>query len=162
MRAFLNHFLQKKIVLHCCLRILPSTSPCKTEAANVILKLHEVPKKSTNSAIYRSHFSEIINSFPNAVFCYTDDTKFNNRVGGAFSIGNETTYFRRRNSTSILTAELQAIFLCLENILSRSLRYSSHFLLCSDSLSAINAIANTSSSYPIISRIQTLITTLTR
>jgi len=127
--------------------LLPSHPPLhssmENRSPNIIIKLNQFPKRSINSAIYRSHFSEIINSFPNAVLCYTGGSTFNNRVGGAFSIGNETTYFRHHNSASILTAELQAIFLCLENILSHSFPHSSHFLLCSDSLSAIQAITNT-------------------
>jgi len=120
------HSLQKKFVLHCYIPT-PLQPSIENRSPNIILKLHDLPKKSTNSAIYRFHFSEKINSFPNAVLCYTEGSKFNHRIGGTFSIGNEEIYFLHRNSASILTAELQAIFLCLENILLRSSRIQATF-----------------------------------
>jgi len=67
-------------------------------------------QKTTNATIYRTHFLEILNSFANAVLCFTDGSKSKNKVGFAYSIRDKTFSFRHRNSASILTAELQTVF----------------------------------------------------
>ena len=60
------------------------------------------------------------------------------------------------------TAELQAIFSCLERILTTTHFPSpSPFLIISDSLAALLAIAQLSSSHPLVTRIHFLLTTFT-
>jgi len=80
---------------------------------NVILKLCDLPKKSAIAFIYRSHFLEIVNA---TTFCFTDGSEIGNRIGFAYSIDDQTFSNRHRASTSILSAELHAIFQCLEHI----------------------------------------------
>jgi len=127
----------------------------------VNLNLLALLQKTTNTTIYRTHFLEILYSFPKAVLCFTNGSKFKNKVGFSYSLGDRTFSLRHRNSTSILSAELQAIFQCLEIILSLPLSHSRSFPICSDSLSSLSAIFNTSSTHPLVNRIHTLVLTLT-
>ena len=66
------------------------------------------------------------------------------------------TYTHRHRKASILTAELQAIFDCLESILNLSLLLCLSFLITSDSLSSLCAISNPKSNYPLVTRIHAL------
>ena len=108
---------------------------------NITLKLCEVPKKVTPATIYHAHFLEILDSFPDAIPCFTDVTKIGDRIGFAFSIGNNIFSYHHRNFVSVTTAELRAIFQCLESILSLPSPQSNTFLVASDSLSALTVIS---------------------
>jgi len=69
------------------------------------------------------------------ILCFTDGSKSKNRVGFAFSVGDTTVALRDQNPTSSYTAELQAIFSCLEHILTTTYSPSSSpFLIIIDSL----------------------------
>jgi len=120
-----------------------------------------VRNRTLDSLICRTHFLEILNSFPNAVLCFTDGSKFKNKVGFAYSIADKTFSLRHCNSASILIAELQTNFQCLETVLSLPLSHSCSFLICSDPLSSLSAISDTSSTHPLVNRIHTLLSTLT-
>jgi len=123
---------------------------------NVILKLGDFPKKSIIASIYRSHFLKLVNAFPDATLHFIDCSKIGNRVGFAYSIGEQTFSYRHRTSSLILSAELQAIFQCLEHILSLPIPPSCTFLIASDSLSALTAVANVHSTHPLVTRIRTM------
>jgi len=128
----------------------------------MILTLAQFPKNSTSAPIYRSHLQEIISSFSNPILCFTDDFKSKNRVGFGFSVGDTIIALRHQNPTSSYTAELQAIFSFLEHILATTHSPSpSPFLITSDSLAALLAIAQPYSSHPLVTRIPPLITTFT-
>ena len=124
--------------------------------------LTQFPKNSTSAPIYRTYLEEIISSFSYPTLCFTDGSKSKNRVDFAFSVGDTTVALRHRNPTSSYTAKLQAIFSCLEYILTTSHSLSaSPFPIISDSLAALSAIAQLSSSHPLVTRIHSLLTTLT-
>jgi len=127
---------------------------------NVILKLCDLPKKSTIAFIYRSHFLEIVNAFPDTALCFTHDSKIGNKIRFAHSIGEQTFFYRHRASTSILSAELQAIFQCLEHILALPIPSSHTFLIVSDSLTALTAVANVHLTHPLVTQIHFMLTTL--
>jgi len=129
MRPFLNHSLSKNMRFQCLPPAFPSSPPWALLAPKVILNLLKFPKKSTDSSVYRTHFLDILNSLPNAVPCFTDGS-----VGFSYSINDKIIRLRHHNSASILNAELQAIFQCLEDILFLSHSHSHSFLICSDSL----------------------------
>ena len=102
------------------------------------------------------------------ILCFTDGSKSKNRVGFAFSVGDTTVALRHQNPTSSYTAELQAIFSCLENMSGKYPHHHSHslaepspFLVISDSVAALLAIAQPYSSHPLVTRIPPLITTFT-
>ena len=78
------------------------------------------PQVILDLTILRAHFRDIIDRFPSATLCFTDGCKQRNRLGYAFSINNPVYLYRHRNSSSIYTAKLQAIFHCLECILHRA------------------------------------------
>jgi len=107
------------------------------------------PKKTTNVSVYRTHFLEILNCFPDATLCFTDGSNIGNRTGFAYSINNKTFSYRHRNSASILTVELQAIFQCLESILSLLYPTPHTFLIASNSFTALTTISNIHSFHPI-------------
>jgi len=127
---------------------------------NIVFKLCKYLKNSTIATVYRSLFLEILNSFPDAILCFTDGSKIGDRTGFAYSISDQIFASRHRNSASILTVELQAIFQCLEKILSTPFPHSHTFLIASDSLSALSVISIFYSSHPLVTRIHTLRTTL--
>ena len=80
----------------------------------------------------------------------------------ACTIGNTRKHyaFWHRYSASIFTAKLQAIFQCLQSILSLHAPHSPTILIITDSLFSLSATSNINSTYPVITRILTLLTTL--
>ena len=157
LRAYLNQSLDSNFRFHCVSPIYPSPPPWIMSPPEVILKLNQFPKNKTPSAVYRSHYSDILNTFPNATICYTDGSKTDKRVGFAYTIGEKTIARRHRNAASILTAELQAIFQCLVDIASNPPPHSNFILIISDSLSSLTAMLNIYSDNPLINRIHTLL-----
>jgi len=127
---------------------------------NVIPKLCDLPRKSTIASIHRSHFLEIINAFPDATLCFTDGSKIGNRIGFAYSIGDQMFSYRYRASISRLSTELHAIFQCLEHILALPIPPSHTFLISPDSLSALTAVANVHSTHTLVTRIHTMLNSL--
>ena len=97
---------------------LPSTPPWLFKPPKMILTLTQFPKNSTSAPIYHSYLQEIISSFSSPTLCFTDGSKSKNIVGLAFSEGDTTVALCHRNPTSSYTAESQAIFSCLEHILT--------------------------------------------
>jgi len=87
----------------CLLPIFPALLPWAMTPPNIILKLHEVPKKATPATIYHAHFLEIIDSLPDAILCFTHGPKIGNRTSFAFSIGNDIFSYRHLNFVSVLT-----------------------------------------------------------
>jgi len=69
--------------------------------------------------------------------------------------------FRHRNSAFVFTAELQAILLCLENIITQNSSSAPQiFLIISDSLVSISAISKPDSLHPLVNRIHILLISL--
>jgi len=79
--------------------------------------------------------------------------------GSPIPFGNQMFSYRQRASSSILSAQLQAIFQCLEHILTLPIPTSHTFLIVSDSLPAPTAVANVHSTHPLVTRIHTMLTT---
>jgi len=112
----------KKIRFHCLQPIFTSTPPWIAIKPLFNLQLTELHKKSTSPITYdRDHFQSLIINHPNSNICYTDGFKTNNKTGFAYSINNKLYSKRHRNSASVFTTELQAIYLTLEHILSNQL-----------------------------------------
>jgi len=117
-------------------KMLPS---CLFSSPDINLSLTKFPKRSTPPFVFRSHFQEIIYSYTNPTICYMDGSKTKGRADFAFSINNCTQAHRHRNTASSFTTELQAIFSCLEHLLT--LPFSSSptpILIISDSLAALS------------------------
>ena len=79
--------------------------------------------------------------------CYTDGSKTNNRTGLVYSINNNLYSNRHRNSASVFTRELRAIYLTL-HILSNPCLLVQPTIIVSDSIAALTTIANTNSDHP--------------
>jgi len=52
------------------------------------IQYNSSPKKATPATIYHADFLEILDSLPDAIPCFTDESKIGNRTGFAFSIDN--------------------------------------------------------------------------
>jgi len=120
LRLFLNHCLAHNFKFHCLPLIALHIPVWLMPTPNTNLELTEFPKASTLLTVYQTHFSEIVNRTPEAILCFTDRSNQNGRIGLVFSIAGQTHMFRHRNTVSVFTAELQAILLCLENIITQN------------------------------------------
>ena len=153
----LQSHLHKRLNLNPLPPIFSTTPPWLTPLADIRLDLTKIPK--SDNSTYKKHLNEIISSkFPSHLLCFTDGSKSGPRTGYAFSIHNTIKSYRMRNSASIFTAELTAIFSCLSHLtcLSPPLKC----LILSDSLSSLFAIQDLQSSNPIVQRIHVLINSL--
>jgi len=164
----LRHNLEKSLVrsfkFHCLSSILSTVPPWLFSSPNIILSLTKFPRRSTPQSVYRPHFQVIINSYTNPTICYVDDSKTKDRADFAFSINDCTQAHRHRNTVSSLTTELQAIFSCLEYLLTLSFSSSSSptpIIIISDSLAALSTIS-TASLHPLTTRTHALIAPLSR
>ena len=93
-----------------------SSFPPRTLALPFIrLDLTALPR-SPNST-YLKHINAIImNEFSSHILCYTDRSKSGTRTGYSFPINGVITHHRLRNSASIFSAELLAIYSCLSHL----------------------------------------------
>lgn len=137
--------------------ILPTTPPWLFLPPTVNLSLTKHQKKSTPASTFTKLFQELIHSFQNPTVCFTDGSKNNNTAGFAYLIQNSLFSYRHRNTASVYTTELQAIFNCLESIISHTPQLPPNpYLVVTDSLAALNAIS-VSSTHPLVTRIHILL-----
>ncbi|MEW6552626.1 MAG: ribonuclease H family protein [Campylobacterota bacterium] len=144
----------KKLRLKPLLPILSSIPPWLIPPPDIRLDLTNEPK--TDNTIYRQLIQNIISSkFPTHQLCFTDGSKSGPKTGYAYSIQGTITNHRLRNSASIFTAELHAIYSCLSHLtlLTPHLK----FLLLTDSLSSLLAMQEPHSTNPIVQRIHLLL-----
>jgi hypothetical protein len=132
-----------------------SIPPWNVQNFKVDLSLSYFQKNSTSPTIFRKFYNEALNRYSNFTKIFTDGSVINSKVGCAFLSDIEQQKFNLGNLTTIFTAELFAIF---RAILSTSQSSNSHFLICSDSLGALQSLGKMYSELPLIQRIQTLIT----
>jgi len=105
---------------------------------------------------------------PILIQSFLQDRVFQVRAGGhlsniglAFSIAGQTHKFRHRNTAYVFTAELQAILLCLENIITQNSSSAPQtFLIISGSLAFISAISKPDSLHPLVTGIHILLISL--
>ena len=116
-------------------------------------KTNRTPWKNTSPFAYKVPFQNILNNLPNTTIYYTDGSKTQKRAGFALSIKGKIFLKRHRNSLSVFTTELQAIYLCLEPILSNLQLLDQPAPIVSDPLAAVTTISDTGSSHPLVSRI---------
>lgn len=99
--------------------------------------LHSSKKTDTNPNIFIAKFAEIKQEYHTFKFIYTDGSKKDNRVGSAAVMGRGSWTERLPDEASIFTAELRAILLAFQYI-KRSIH--NRFIICTDSLSSLQAI----------------------
>src|SRR5215510_1493497 len=113
--------------------------------------LISLPKETTPHNIIRKALTQELHNYNNFKLCSTDGSKSASGVGCAFSIDNQIVKVKLQNVNSIYTAELLAIFKCINKIAST--RHFPNYLILSDSLSALTALTDPYSTNPIIQRI---------
>ncbi|KAI5742864.1 hypothetical protein M8J77_012058 [Diaphorina citri] len=108
-------------------------------------------KSDTAPVAYQKKFCETINNkYANHTICFTDGSKTPDSTSCAFSIGDVVHSTLLNPVNSIFSAELMAIFLCLEAILESP---DHHFLIVSDSKSSLTALFNIRFTNPLISKV---------
>ena len=137
--------------------IIPSKPPWLFVPPEIRFDLTKIPSK--NTSILRKHIRLIISEHSNFTPCYTDGSKAGQKAGYAFSIQGKVHSRRLRNSSSIFSAELNAILSCLSCL--TLLPPSSNFLLLTDSLSSLHAISDPESPNPLVQLIQITLSSLT-
>lgn len=134
--------------------------PWTIPKSGLILELTTPSRKDeTNPEYYRRSFNKLQAEMINHDFIYTDGTKQNNQTGAAVVTKNETYHYHLPSTTSIFSAEAEAIKRALETTLQNN-ETNKNKVICSDSY---GVILNISKLYPkncIIQKIQNLITEL--
>lgn len=122
---------------------------------NTSLRIHN--KQITPPHIYRQHFSRLKNEYNNHTFIYTDGSRQNNVTGYAITTEAHTLkYGNLPYYSSVLSAEIIAILEALNFVKSSK----GSFVICSDSLSALDSISNINNTDYYASLIRSLLTTL--
>ena len=96
-------------------------------------------------------FNEIIDTYPDYYFIYTDGSKANEKVACAFSCKNGKITFRLPDNSSLFTAEAKAVERALQFIKINPIRKK--YFICTDSLSLIQSIENGNLKNPLIGSI---------
>ena len=118
---------------------LPLNPPWTLYLPTVNFKLHTGKKTSIDPDTFKLQFLDLLNTYPDYTCIYTDGSKEGDRVSSAAVSGQSVMKCRLPSSASIFSAELQAILLALDFIECSNL---DKFLICSDSLSSLQAIHN--------------------
>jgi ribonuclease HI len=121
------------------------------------LDLKQHPKSSTRPEEYFAAFAKLISSYPHHVRVYTDGSRMEDRVGCGILFGEQVVCFSLPGTCSVYTAELFSILTALEEMQQRPPR---DYLLCSDSLSAIQGIKCLYPRHPVVVAIQDLVSSL--
>ena len=107
-----------------------------------------IGKKDTTSPFdFQSAFQNLRSQYQDSEFIYTDGSKDDEKVGLGVVTPRTTYKERLPNNCSIYTAELRAMFCALKYI-KRSHR--NKFVICSDSLSSIQAIEHLNLENPLV------------
>ncbi|WP_143558918.1 reverse transcriptase domain-containing protein, partial [Solemya velum gill symbiont] len=142
------------------LKVVPNSlspfPPWLLNHPHIDFHFHSYSKNHTSPFIFKILFLEYCTHFPHFDHIYTDGSKKEDIVAAASFHQFHSTTSRLPDGSSIYTAELKALLLALESIPSLT---STHFLIFSDSLSALQALSN-SSYHPLLIRLQHLYHTL--
>ncbi|KAI5754616.1 hypothetical protein M8J77_010061 [Diaphorina citri] len=125
--------------------------PWSNSSPPVDLSLCDGKKCDSAPVVFQSLFRDVINSkYTNHTICYTDGSKTPTTTGCAYSVGNVVRSTLLNPVNSIFSAELIAIFLCLEAILDSP---SGEFLVVTDSRSSLAALSNVRFTNPLITKV---------
>jgi ribonuclease HI len=120
--------------------------------------LTTLEKSCTSDLVFQKRFRELRSDFKDFIFYFTDGSKMNSLVGSAFiSSPNTSQGFKLNAMSSVFTAELFALSKALEHIGHRP---EKSFVICSDSLSSLQAINTLFSPLPLVQAIHSLLTSL--
>ena len=141
-----NLLNELQIVLPRTLRVGRNSVPpwlIPRPSIDISLSIH--PRSTTTPELYRQLFLAMLDQNRDFHPIYTDGSKSNDRVGCAFVIDNDNFGFKLSQECSIFTAELFAILQALRHV-----HGPNKYVVCSDSLSALQAMQCPYSSHPLI------------
>ena len=107
----------------------------------IITDLQKFPRNQTTSMEYRAALDGLLNNYSNYIPIYTDGSKSTNGCGCAMVTPDKESQFKLPDSYNIFRCETYAILKAL-NYIKQAI--DSYFIIFTDSLSAIEAIKNTS------------------
>lgn len=126
--------------------------PWQLKPPLVIFDRELLTKKNTTAPeVYRSRFREISLQFTDHQAIFTDGSKDGVRTAAAAVILPHTLMQRLPDGSSIYSAELRAILLAITHI--ATCRHPDKYIIYSDSLSALQAIAGASTNNPLTAEI---------
>ncbi|XP_045480951.1 uncharacterized protein LOC123685337 [Harmonia axyridis] len=152
-----NHVLTDSRLPHTLKHKLPSQPPWMHKKPDTNTTLTFYKKNDTHPLIIQEKFKELIAEHENKEITYTDASKSPEGVGCAFVSQIETRKFKLPIECSIFTAELLAILKALEYIDKQN---NTHSVICTDSLSALQAIQDLYSKNSIVIQITDVIASL--
>jgi hypothetical protein len=131
----------------------PRYSPWDARAPRINMGLSQHKKALTNAMEYQRQFYHFLHNNPDIVPVYIDGSRSASACACAVTSSHHGAVKARLNPMcSAYTAELFAIKLALGGIETGR----GSFLICTDSLSALNSISEASTMHPIVQEIQLL------
>ena len=127
--------------------VISEVPPWILHQPRVILDLSNLSKKDTPSPVFFQRYNEIKNEHSFCTPIYTDGSKDGDTVGCGTIINNTSFKQRLPSNASIFTAEVTAIDLALDAIDESD---DDHFIIFSDSLSALLSLHNMKLDNPLI------------
>ncbi|KAG5859130.1 hypothetical protein JTB14_035193 [Gonioctena quinquepunctata] len=128
--------------------------PWKLNLPTIHKECAKFKKSETNPGTYQQEFLQLINKYPMSLNIYTDGSKTANGTGSAFYTNGQSYSWKIHAAASIYTAELYAIW--------QAIRYTEFMpqhtsTICTDSLSAIEAISDAYNDNALVQNILALI-----
>ena len=139
---------------------IPESPPWFFKTPAVRFDLARYKKDNTSSLAYKAYYSELCRDFPAVSKIFTDGSKSDEGVACAAFCPSSPGGPLSKNlpsESSIYTAELTALLLALD-LISQS--WTRDFLILSDSLSALQAIAGRNLDHPLLMKFHKLYTEL--
>ncbi|KAI5756257.1 hypothetical protein M8J77_023456 [Diaphorina citri] len=148
----LVHINESKLIQN-IIQINDKVSPWSSQQP-VVRMLTDESKKSILPYEARNLFYEFKSKKQGrCLFAFSDGSKSTSYTGFAFSCENEVRSYKMNNICSIFTAELLAIYQCIDYVWSLAINGNllySEIVICSDSKSSLMAIQNIFSSNGIV------------
>jgi ribonuclease HI len=143
--------------------LYPRLPPWSVSGPEIVLELSDFRKDSTDPQIYRHALRELLQHYPDHRQIFTDGSKSEDGRVAAAAVSSERPrnpfQTRLMDTSSVFTAELQALLLALKHVYQSTYKY---FTILSDSLSALQALKASSKSHPLVIQILDLYATLMR
>ena len=128
-------------------------APWTTTTLPMDLSLSRLRKGNTQPYQYQAKFSMLLESYRHTTQIYTDGSRVGNKTGCAVVSTNVSKQFRSDDCSSIFTAELYATHRAV-NQCTTSTSPQSRFLICYDSLSALQSLSSMYSDNYLVHRIR--------
>ncbi len=125
----------------------PEIPPWTLTPLNINLEIVHAKKSNTNPAFYQAAHKEIVEHCPGYNVIYTDGSLSGSKAASAAVLGDEAFTVRLPDKSSIFTAEMYALLIAFQQIEKSSKK---HFIIFSDSKSALQALQSKDWANPLI------------